>query len=80
MGGSTGGDVGVGIIVDACFMDREGLVDCRLLGDVFIWPFFVLMESGRKFLTASALSPGKIAKNLLLVAFFQEEIFGLKAA
>ena len=31
-GGYTGGDVGIVIIVDACCMGGEGLVDCRFFG------------------------------------------------
>ena len=68
-GGSTRGDVGVGIIVDACCTDREVLVDCRFFGAVLIMPFALLMESGRNFRTESAVRPGQVAKELLFMAF-----------
>ena len=79
MGLFTGGDVRVVVILVSCCMDGEGLVYCRCFGGVLIWPFYVLMELGRNFWTASTVRPGQVAKKLLLVAFVREDKVGLNA-
>ena len=61
-------------------MEGEVLVDRRCFGAIFIWPFAVLMKSGRNFWTASAVMPVQVAKKLLLVDFVQEEKVGLNVA
>ena len=56
-----------------------GFGGLQIFGAVLIWPFSVLMESGRNFWTASAVRPGQVAKKLLLVDFVREEQVGLNA-
>ena len=65
--------------MDSCFIDGEGLVDCKCFGDVLIFSFAVLMDLGSHFRTSYDVSPSQVANKLLLMAFVQVETVGLKA-
>ena len=61
------------------FYRLGGFGGSKIFMDVFIWPFAILFELAKDLQTKSTVRLVQVLKKFLLMAFVQEEIFGLKA-